>query len=237
MKPFSLVDRQSHNRTREGQSLTENHPLSPPDTEISSQIDIRRPSLAQSDRTFTLPAIPATPEIQRESAGARFRRVAGIPTTQSGSREFRGASRPQTRWLLVLMPPAHLTTELSVGHRSPGRIVDGLLIPLFPTVSHFHSVSALTQILRSFLPSLQRLRKSSVSLAPLVYVSIFIFQMHPPPLASQTTHGPCFGAAISTLTIQPSPSAFPSPAVSNLTLMSLMHAGTRCGSPMSRARS
>ncbi|KAG9104475.1 hypothetical protein FRC06_002131 [Ceratobasidium sp. 370] len=155
MKPFSLVDRQSgRNRAREGLIPAENHPLSPPDTEISSQLDpyatpSRRPSLAHPDPIYALPTIPATPEATRESAGARFRRLAGIPTTQSGPREFRGASRPQTRWLIVLMPPPHLTDELAVGHRSPGRIANGLLIPLFPTL-----FAQLTAIAKEFsLPS------------------------------------------------------------------------------------
>lgn len=146
MKPFSLdrkpVSGRSVQRTRDGLAPAENHPLSPPDTESLSS-HARRPSFAHTDSTYThsmLPTIPATPDVQQESAGARFRRLAGIPTTQSGSREFRGASRPQTRWLLVLMPPAHLATELAVGHRSPGRLSSGLLVPLFPTVSllHFH---------------------------------------------------------------------------------------------------
>ncbi|KAG8693235.1 hypothetical protein FRC09_010645, partial [Ceratobasidium sp. 395] len=109
----------------------------------------RRPSLAHQDSGYGLPTIPATPDIPRESAGARFRRLAGIPTAQSGPREFRGASRPQTRWLIVLMPPSHLTNELAVGHRSPGRIANGLLIPLFPAL-----FAQLTAIAKEFsLPS------------------------------------------------------------------------------------
>ncbi|KAG9118571.1 hypothetical protein FRC07_006861, partial [Ceratobasidium sp. 392] len=144
----------SHSRAHEGPVAAENRPLSPPDTEISSQLDPyatppRRPSLAHPDPAYALPTIPATPDIVRESAGARFRRLAGIPTTQSGPREFRGASRPQTRWLIVLMPPSHLTNELAVGHRSPGRIANGLLIPLFPTL-----FAQLTAIAKEFsLPS------------------------------------------------------------------------------------
>ncbi|QRV87642.1 Serine/threonine-protein kinase [Ceratobasidium sp. AG-Ba] len=65
------------------------------------------------------------------------------------SRDFRGVSRPQTRWLVVLMPPPHLTNELAVGHRSPGRIANGLLVPLFPTL-----FAQLTAIAKEFsLPS------------------------------------------------------------------------------------
>ncbi|KAF8607596.1 hypothetical protein BDV93DRAFT_519625 [Ceratobasidium sp. AG-I] len=162
MKPFSLdrkpVSGRTAQRSRDGLAPAEHHPLSPPDTEsISSHVDAyatppRRPSFAHTDSTYThsiLPTIPATPDLHQESAGARFRRLAGIPTTQSGSREFRGASRPQTRWLLVLMPPAHLATELAVGHRSPGRLSSGLLIPLFPTL-----FAQLTAIAKEFsLPS------------------------------------------------------------------------------------
>jgi hypothetical protein len=123
--------------------------VSPPDTEsISSNLGSyatpqRRPSQPEN----LLPTIPATPEMH-ESAGARFRRFAGIPTSQSGPREFRGASRPQTRWLVVLLPPDNLIKELSVGHRSPGKLSSGLLVPLFPTVSF--SLSSVYQALTGF---------------------------------------------------------------------------------------
>ncbi|KAG8685405.1 hypothetical protein FRC08_013127 [Ceratobasidium sp. 394] len=47
------------------------------------------------------------------------------------------------------MPPPQLTNELAVGHRSPGRIANGLLVPLFPTL-----FAQLTAIAKEFsLPS------------------------------------------------------------------------------------
>ncbi|CAE6408914.1 unnamed protein product [Rhizoctonia solani] len=104
--------------------------VSPPDTEsISSNLGSyatpqRRPSQPEN----LLPTIPATPEMH-ESAGARFRRFAGIPTSQSG--------------------PHNLIKELSVGHRSPGKLSSGLLVPLFPTL-----FAQLTAIAKEFnLPS------------------------------------------------------------------------------------
>ncbi|KAF8743223.1 hypothetical protein RHS02_02970, partial [Rhizoctonia solani] len=133
-----------------GRRTTRDGLVSPPDTEsISSNLGSyatpqRRPSQPEN----LLPTIPATPDMH-ESAGARFRRFAGIPSSQSGSREFRGASRPQTRWLVVLLPPDNLIKELSVGHRSPGKLSSGLLVPLFPTL-----FAQLTAIAKEFsLPS------------------------------------------------------------------------------------
>lgn len=135
----SLVDRGSiSGRSVQRGLVSAEHPPSPPDTEsLSSYAGPRRPSHPDN---CILPTIPATPDMH-ESAGVRFRRLAGIPSHTSGSREFRGASRPQTRWLVVLIPPSHLVNELSVGHRSPGKLSSGLLVPLFPTVS-FSSVAA-----------------------------------------------------------------------------------------------
>ncbi|CAE6392262.1 unnamed protein product [Rhizoctonia solani] len=142
----SLLDQ----RMNVGRRTTRDGLVSPPDTEsISSNLGSyatpqRRPSQPEN----LLPTIPATPDMQ-ESAGARFRRFAGIPTSQSGPREFRGASRPQTRWLVVLLPPDNLIKELSVGHRSPGKLSSGLLVPLFPTL-----FAQLTAIAKEFnLPS------------------------------------------------------------------------------------
>ncbi|KAG8690628.1 hypothetical protein FRC11_010297 [Ceratobasidium sp. 423] len=106
----SLLER----KTTGGRISTRDGLVSPPDTEsISSNLgSYATPQRRPSQENF-LPTIPATPDMH-ESAGARFRRLAGIPTSQSGSREFRGASRPQTRWLLVLLPPEHLVAELSL---------------------------------------------------------------------------------------------------------------------------
>ncbi|KAJ1308649.1 hypothetical protein OPQ81_004343 [Rhizoctonia solani] len=119
----SLFDRKAVGGRR-NDSLVEHHPPSPPDTEsISSHLGSyatpqRRPSQPDS----FLPTISAAT------------RLTG-PMTHSFSREFRGASRPQTRWLLVLLPPENLIKELQVGHRSPGKLSGGLLVPLFPTLS------------------------------------------------------------------------------------------------------
>ncbi|KDN50967.1 hypothetical protein RSAG8_00596, partial [Rhizoctonia solani AG-8 WAC10335] len=142
----SLLDRKTigGRRTRDG--LVEHHPPSPPDTEsISSQFgSYPTPQRRPSHPDNFLPTIPA-PDLQES---ARFRRLAG-PMTQSGPREFRGASRPQTRWLLVLLPPEHLIKELTVGHRSPGKLTSGILVPLFPNL-----FAQLTAIAKEFsLPS------------------------------------------------------------------------------------
>ncbi|CAE7229208.1 unnamed protein product, partial [Rhizoctonia solani] len=142
----SLLDRKTvgGRRTRDG--LVEHHPPSPPDTEsISSQFgSYATPQRRPSQPDNFLSAVPA-PDFQDNS---RVRRLVG-PMSQSGSREFRGATRPQTRWLIVLLPPEHLIKELSIGHRSPGKLASGLLVPLFPSL-----FAQLTAIAKEFsLPS------------------------------------------------------------------------------------
>ncbi|CAE6455445.1 unnamed protein product [Rhizoctonia solani] len=124
----SFVDRKAISRRG-----TEHHPPSPPESSSSHFGSYATPQRRPSQGDNFLPTIPATPDIQ--DSGARLRRtgIAG-PMNQSGSREFRGASRPQTRWLIVLFPPENLVNELSVGHRSPGKLSSGLLVPLFPTL-------------------------------------------------------------------------------------------------------
>ncbi|CAE6413160.1 unnamed protein product [Rhizoctonia solani] len=142
----SLLDRKTFGGRRTRDGLVEHHPPSPPDTEsISSHMgSYATPQRRPSHPDNFLPNISA-PEFQDST---RFRRLVG-PMTQSGSREFRGASRPQTRWLVVLLPPEHLIKELSVGHRSPGKLDSGLLIPLFPSL-----FAQLTAIAKEFsLPS------------------------------------------------------------------------------------
>ncbi|KAL5636926.1 hypothetical protein ACGC1H_000787 [Rhizoctonia solani] len=135
----SLLDRKTvgSRRTRDG--LVEHHPPSPPDTEsISSHFgSYATPQRRPSHPDNFLPSI-SPPDLQEST---RLRRLVG-PMTQSGPREFRGASRPQARWLIVLLPPEHLIKELAVGHRSPGKLTSGLLIPLFPSVSSLSSAQS-----------------------------------------------------------------------------------------------
>ncbi|KAH7343802.1 hypothetical protein B0J17DRAFT_191029 [Rhizoctonia solani] len=124
----SFVDRKTISRRG-----AEHHPPSPPESSSSHFGSYATPQRRPSQGDNFLPTIPGTPDIQ--DSGARLRRtgIAG-PMNQSGSREFRGASRPQTRWLVVLFPPENLVNELAVGHRSPGKLSSGLLVPLFPTL-------------------------------------------------------------------------------------------------------
>ncbi|CAE6454183.1 unnamed protein product [Rhizoctonia solani] len=127
----SLLDRNTvgGRRTRDG--LVEHHPPSPPDTEsISSHFgSYATPQRKPSHPDNFLSSIP--PQDLQEST--RLRRLVG-PMTQSGP---------------LLLPPEHLIKELSVGHRSPGKLTSGLLIPLFPSL-----FAQLTAIAKEFsLPS------------------------------------------------------------------------------------
>ncbi|KAF8592349.1 hypothetical protein K439DRAFT_1610171 [Ramaria rubella] len=121
-------------------------PLSPPETETE-------PVANMPNEDNYVP--PEFQQATTESPMARFRRVSTVAYNSStlSNREGR-ISQKQSRWLVMVMPPASLTREPPVlGHTlssaPAGRFSNGILMPLFPTL-----YGQLTAIAREFnMPS------------------------------------------------------------------------------------
>lgn len=121
-------------------------PLSPPDTNT----DIIGPSHMMSSNSATgahelrqnePEPSPAYPSLTPESAGARFRKISSIAYHNSGLKESRDrVPQRSPKAFVIVIPPATFTQEhgqlghtLSSGPRY--RLAQGLIMPLFPTVS------------------------------------------------------------------------------------------------------
>ena len=116
-------------------------PLTPPDTD--SEFVGQPFRSAPVNGTDALDSDPLAPQASAvETSTPFFRRQPSVAYIHSGPRDFRERSlqRSSIKWLVVVVPPAsfsrehgHLGHTLSSG--SPNRLSQGILMPLFPTVS------------------------------------------------------------------------------------------------------
>ena len=124
------------------------HPLSPPDTELEYPAQQAR-AMRDAQRSSPDSQAPKSERIDSgstvtESPGSRFRRISNIAYTASNLRDVR-QPRSTMKWLLVVSPPEFLSRQYGVlGHTlSSGpssRLSQGILMPLFPTVSLIRSL-------------------------------------------------------------------------------------------------
>lgn len=107
----------------------------PPDTDVNFFDSVSAQVSTTQAPPVEYESIPPQPPLPR--------RVSTLSYHNTGIRESRErtAPRPQSKWLVVVTPPAAITQEhgqlgqtLSSG--PPGRLSQGILLPLFPTVSH-----------------------------------------------------------------------------------------------------
>lgn len=117
-------------------------PLTPPDTD--SEFLGHPFRSAPVFGTDVLDPDPIPPQASAaETSTPYYRRQPTVSYIHSGMRDFgreRGPQRSLIKWLVVVIPPAtfsrehgHLGQTLSSG--SPNRLSQGILMPLFPTVS------------------------------------------------------------------------------------------------------
>ncbi len=114
-----------------------NRPPTPPETDTDF--------LVSSHHTIDLMNAPGVTDLDMNphpSASAPFRRVSTLAYHNSPFREPRErTSTRQSRWLIVVVPPAWLVQEQEhgpFGHTlasgPPQRLAQGVLMPLLPTV-------------------------------------------------------------------------------------------------------
>lgn len=123
------------------------HPISPPDTEVDTQVPLVHPTPSGStpgDHS----AAQYFPANNMESPAERFRRVSSLAYNNKGNRSI---PKP-TRWLVVVIPPVTLSADPSLlpalSSAPPARFSSGTLMPLYPTVRpcHFtYAVASYTQ--------------------------------------------------------------------------------------------
>lgn len=120
------------------------HPLSPPDTDSEIGAPLQPTSIPESNPVEFDPTVPPLPP-HSDSPSARPKRVSTLVYHNSGLLEPRERSTTSTsKSLLVIIPPesfsrghGQLGHTLASGPRN--RLSQGLLMPLFPTVSSIHS--------------------------------------------------------------------------------------------------
>jgi hypothetical protein len=123
------------------------HPLSPPDTDSEVAAPLQPTSISGSNPVFGVEFDPTVSPLppHSDSPAARPKRVSTLAYHNSGLLEPRERSTTSTsKSLVVIIPPesfshghGQLGHTLASGPRN--RLSQGLLMPLFPTVSPIHS--------------------------------------------------------------------------------------------------
>lgn len=120
------------------------HPLSPPETD-SEAASLCTPGTSNS-RPIMLGVVESgltSSQPNQESLSARFKRVSTLAYRHNSAiRETRDRSiQRNSKFLVVVIPPEGITQQhgqlghtLSFGPRA--KLAQGILMPLFPTVSH-----------------------------------------------------------------------------------------------------